>query len=148
MTDPAGSEYLEPMPQSRLGIGIAILAALLIGAALYHFSPPALSRLSAMPSLCEQLAGYRRWMQLFSAALPIPGLWLALYGRRILRSGQSPPPDAWVLHRVRIKRGPHVTRVGIALLVLGIAVTFVPLYFWTDQSRLDRASVAQVCEER
>jgi hypothetical protein len=139
------NEYLEP---SRNG-WLAVTSVLVVGAAallaLHHFSPAVMDPLSAMPSVCDELAGYRRLTQMGSLLLLAPGLWLTLYGVRILRSGQSPPPDAWVLHRVLVKRGAHVKRVGILLIATGVLVCLLPAYFWSDVSRLGRAEVGQLC---
>jgi hypothetical protein len=142
------AEYMDATPRGRLAMASVIAATVAVAWLMYAFTPTVMAPLAALPELCEELAGYRALMQRFSIVLPVPGLWLVLYGSRILKSGQSPPPGAWVLHRTLVKRGPHVTRVAVALAAVGLLVSMVPLYFWSDYSRLQTASVAQVCVEQ
>ncbi len=113
---------------------------------MFLLSPLLMAPLAATPSLCDELAGYRRLVQTISLTLPVPGLWLAFYGRRILKSGQSPPPDAWVLHRVLVKRGAHVTRVGVMLVAVGVAITLLPAYFWYGRGPVEGHEVGRICE--
>jgi hypothetical protein len=144
----ARAEYMESTPGIRLAMASVLAVGIVVAWLIYAFAPLVMAPLAALPTLCEELAGYRALMQWFSLVLPVPGLWLVLYGSRILESGQSPPPGAWVLHRTLVKRGPHVTRVAVALAAVGLLVSLVPLYFWSDQSRHERTSIAEVCIEQ
>jgi hypothetical protein len=140
-------EYLEPTRIGQLAMASVILAGLATLVMLYLLAPSVMGPMQSLPTLCAELDAYRRLIQKLSLALPIPGVWLALYGRRILKSGQSPPPGAWVLHRTLVKGGAHVKRVGWAIVAIGIVISVMPLYFWSEQSRQQRAAVAEVCEE-
>ncbi len=42
-------------------------------------------------------------------------------GRRMLRSGQCPPPDAWVWRDTKVKRGLAATRLAWAYIVSAVA---------------------------
>lgn len=139
-------QYLEPTRRGRIAVLSVIAVAALVSILVYCVAPLLMAPLSATPSLCDELAGYRRLMQWISLLLVAPGIWLALYGRRILKSGQSPPPDAWVLHRVLVKRGAHVTRVGVLLVVIGVVVTLLPAYVWHERAPAPGTAVGQVCE--
>lgn len=139
-------EYIEPTRQSRIGLTLVSLTTIGIAFVLFHFGP---TFFQAPPSLsvCEVLDHYRHMMQKGSLFLIIPGLWMCFYASKILRSGQSPPPGAWVLHRAAIKKGPHVTRVGYFLLTLGILVSVSPAYFWSDFSQFEKSKIDLVCTD-
>ena len=137
-------EYIEPTRQSRIGLALVGLAAVCLAVLLFLFGP---GYFQAPPSLtvCEVLDHYRGMMQKGSLLLIIPGLWLCYYAGRILRSGQSPAPGAWVLHRTAVKTGPHVTRVGYFILALGVLVAVSPAYFWSDISQFEQSKVDIFC---
>jgi len=137
-------EYIEPTHQSQIGLTLVGLTAVCIAFVLFHFGP-AFFQPPPTNSVCETLAHYRGMMQKGSLLLILPGLWLCFYAGRILRSGQSPAPGAWVLHRAVIKTGPHVTRVGIFLIALGIIVAVSPMYFWSDYSQFHKGSIDLAC---
>ena len=47
------------------------------------------------------------------------GLVMIWYGRKILRSGQCPPPDAWLARDTRLRRGQLAKRFGWTYIVCG-----------------------------
>lgn len=47
------------------------------------------------------------------------GLVMIWYGRKILRSGQCPPPDAWLARDTKLRRGPLAKRFGWTYIVCG-----------------------------
>lgn len=137
-------QYIEPTRQSRIGLLLVGLAAISIALVLFHFGPTFFQPPSSL-SACEDIVHYRDMMQKASLFLLVPGLWLCFYASRILRSGQSPAPGAWVLHRAAVKTGPQVTRAGYLLLALGIVVAVSPVYFWSDLSQFEKEKVSLFC---
>ena len=47
------------------------------------------------------------------------GLVMIWYGRKILRSGQCPPPDAWLARDTNVRRGQLSKRFGWAYIACG-----------------------------
>jgi hypothetical protein len=69
------------------------------------------------------------WMGLGS--LPILGLavYQILLARRILKSGQFPPPRMRVVRDTKIQTGPKAKRVAISLIVLSSIIIVLTLFF-------------------
>lgn len=139
-------EYIEPTRRSRIGLSLVGLAALSIALVLFYYGPTFFQPPSSL-SVCDNLNHYRSMMQKSSLFLILPGIWLCFYAGRILRSGQSPAPGAWVLHRAAVKTGPKVIREGYLLLALGILIAVSPAYFWSDLSEPEREKVALFCSD-
>lgn len=139
-------EYIEPTRQSRIGLLLVGLSAFSLAIVLFLFGPTFFEAPATYP-VCEALDHYRGMMQKGSLFLILPGLWLCFYASRILRSGQSPAPGAWVIHRAAIQTGPEVTQHGYFLLMLGLLIAVSPSYFWSDFSQFEKTSVALVCTD-
>jgi hypothetical protein len=137
-------EYIEPTRQSRIGLSLVGLTAIGVAFGLIYFGPTYFQPPSSH-SVCEALDHYRGMMQKGSLFLIIPGLWLCYYASRLLRTGQSPAPGAWVIHRAVIKTGPEVTQSGYFLLLLGMLIAASPSFFWSDFSQFEKENVALVC---
>lgn len=70
----------------------------------------------------------------FSALAILPAIAMIAVGRKILRSGQCPPPDAWVWRDTRIKRGREAIRMAWICIVSGalaaLACAALAAYIW------------------
>ncbi|MGZ5818472.1 MAG: hypothetical protein ACXWJD_06970 [Burkholderiaceae bacterium] len=70
----------------------------------------------------------------FSFIAMLAGLATLLYGRKILRSGQYPPNNAWVWRDTHIQRGRIAIRFGWAHVATGILMAIIgigsALYIW------------------
>lgn len=70
----------------------------------------------------------------FSALAILPAIALIVTGRKILKCGQSPAPDAWVWRDTKIKQGKEAIRIAWICIASGalaclLCVLFVA-YIW------------------
>jgi hypothetical protein len=76
----------------------------------------------------------------FAALAILPAMAMIATGRKILRCGQCPVPNAWVWRDTRIKRGGDAIRIGWICIVSGsaacLACIALSAYIWTMFERI------------
>jgi hypothetical protein len=127
-----GDEHLTPVPEaeakaeivraSRAGkISAALLVLVGIGLlALFQFYLfPVLKSTVAVTPPPHALLIVKAAFFTLSGLGALCGLVMMWYGRKILRSGQCPPPDAWLARDTKVRRGPRAQRFGWTYIVCG-----------------------------
>jgi MFS family permease len=128
-------DILLPDPRLRRAVLAVLLGAVLLGVLVIGWGLPWLSQTlltaRANGTLTFPLAC---WLFLaFTAVLAAPviwfGAWAIRFGRRVIASGQYPPPGTRVIVTTHVLRGP-ITRVaargqqvlGLGLILCGMAL--------------------------
>ena len=126
----SGDERLTPVPEAKAEIVRAtragkISAALLglVGIGLlalfqFYLFPLLKSMVAAAPPP-HGLSIVKTAFIALGGLGTLCGLVMIWYGRKILRSGQCPPPDAWLARDTRLRRGPLAKRFGWTYIVCG-----------------------------
>lgn len=140
-------EFIEPTREGRRNFIVLLVCLLAFGAAL-HFvlAPHFLSFLNTLP-LCDQLT----WLQgslLLILVVPVSlaVCWAILHARQLLLHQQSPLPNAWVLRRTPIKRGPKVRWQAYALLAWSALVMICAVWGWFKLGDIFAALSPQACK--
>lgn len=138
-------DFLEPSPQARRNIILLYLSALAVGCLVrFWILPQVLGHIQSLP-MCDQLPWYRSLLLgvIFTPALA--GIWMLFQARRLLISGQLPPPDTWVFRRTPIVRGASVRWRAYAGIALSLVVCASPVEGWRIVSGLPFFSPPKVC---
>ncbi|WP_455370942.1 hypothetical protein [Petrachloros mirabilis] len=143
MTD----EFVEPTREGRRNFIVLLVCLLAFGAAL-HFvlTPHFLSFLNTLP-LCDQLT----WLQgsllvILVVPMSLAVCWAIPHARQLLLHQQSPLPNAWVLRRTPIKRGPRVRWQAYALLAWSALVIIFSVWGWFKMGDIFAALSPQACK--
>lgn len=119
-------EFLEAFPRSRRGLILLLVSVVALAATVQFWLGPALfAHIESLP-VCAQRPWWQALLIGTVGLLPVIALWSVGQARRILRSGQVPPPGTWVLRRTPIRRGAIARRRAYLLLAyaaLTLAVT-------------------------
>lgn len=139
-------EFIEPTREGRRNFILLLVSIVLLGA-LLHFllAPRFLAFLNTLPP-CDQLP----WLQgslLTILVIPV-GLalvWAIPHARQLLRFQQHPLPNAWVLRRTPITRGPKVRRYALGLLAWSALLIIFSFWAWFKISDIFLALTPQQC---
>jgi len=122
-------DFIDPTPESRRKLLWLIAAVLLLGAlATYWLLPWFRTQMQVLPP-CEAIRLARWALLVFLLSLPLTAMgWALPLAWRLCKTGQFPPPGAWVLRRTPIRRGRAV-RIRVVALVLW-SVLSIALAIW------------------
>ena len=88
---------------------------------------PWLTRYLGTPAPDLAAQHFTRFMQGFAAFLVLMALWMAAYAWRIFRSGQVPPPSAWVLRRAP-RTGREARAAGLVVSLCAAALVALAFF--------------------
>ena len=125
--------YLDPTTNGRLKLASLAVAGMLFVAAVKAYWPMLMGHITSLP-FCEQLPWYQGMLLWACSLCPFAVLVLIRHARRILASGQVPPPGTLVFFRTPIKRGRTAllhayTSIAVAGTSVVVAI-FVAARVW------------------
>jgi hypothetical protein len=117
----SAAEYFVPTAAARVKAVVSLVAILLWGFTHHLWFAPLIEQIDTC-ALCSTLWA-TRVTAVYLALLPMPAcLWFAHSASQILKSGQNPPPQSWLLFKVRLYRGVRA-RISAYLLTFAAFVT-------------------------
>jgi hypothetical protein len=133
-------DMIRASSRGRLLSAAAVAMAIALLALFQFFVLPFISKsLNANPS--QQTIAHLKYLFIGFAALAIlPAIAMIATGRKILRCGQCPLPNAWVWRDTGIKRGSDAIRIGWICIASGVVVCVsciaLAAYIWTMFDRI------------
>lgn len=140
-------EFIEPTREGRRNFVLLLACLIAFGTALHFFFVPRfLAFLESLPP-CDQLPWLERSL-LAMLLLPVTLalFWAIPHARKLLLFQQSPLPNAWVLLRTPIKRGPRVRWQAYALLAWSALVMICAVWGWFKLGDIFAALSHQACK--
>jgi hypothetical protein len=134
------SEVVRATPRGRLLSTLLVaLAIALLGFFQWYVLPFIGTALADNPT--PQSIGTLKTIFIGFAALAIlPAIVMVATGRKILLTGQSPQPDAWVWRDTRIKHGRDASRIGWFCILSGalacLACLGIVAFIWATFDRI------------
>ena len=118
-------EYYVPSVASRKKAVAAIAGFLLWGFTHDTLIPPLVKQID-LYAVCSNLWAVRL-VAIYMALLPMPlCIWFAYTANQILKYGQNPPPNTWLLFKVRLYRGLRARIGAYSLAVAAFATALIP----------------------
>ena len=99
----------------------------LVSIAMHFWWHPFMAFVGALP-LCKEIPWHQGIAIAFSLLFLLDVVLLSRASAKIFRYGQTPPPDAWVWGRRRIRRGWRATIAGY--LTIAYALAFAAALIW------------------
>jgi hypothetical protein len=125
-------DLLEPTPRGRRNLILLCIGAVAVAFALKIWLMPTLfGYINSLP-VCDQLPWWRAVLISTVALLPLAAVQSTLYARKLIKSGQNPPPGTWVFRRTPIKRG-RMVRVQAYAILLAAALMLVLTWYSAHQ---------------
>ena len=118
--------FLQPTAQTRTKVLAAAALWLALAVAMEIWWTPFMTYVSALP-VCAGLPYLRSISMAFAVLFGLASYACLRSGVRILRTGESPVPTAWVLFRTRIKTGWRAKADGLAMLTVAVLLAASPL---------------------
>lgn len=134
MTEPASSSgILRATPRTRLLLSVLLgLALTLLLLCLFVAIPFLEKALNTIPS--SNLNAIKDILIGFACIAMLAGVGTIFSGRKILRSGQYPPADAWVWRDTIIRHGSSAIKFGWLHIAIGALICTIGLgstfYVW------------------
>jgi hypothetical protein len=133
-------DVIRATPRGRVLSVVLIALAIALLAFFQLFVLPSIQSVLGASPLPNTIATLKYIFSGFAALAIVPAIAMIATGRKILRSGQYPPPNAWVWRDTRIKRGRDAIRIAWICIIAGalaglICAAFVA-YIWVMFDRI------------
>jgi len=118
-------DILRATPRGKVLSAGLIVLGLAVLAFFQMYLLPLLQSALRPPLVPNAIASLKFMFAGLTALAIIPSIAMVLIGRKILESGQCPPPHAWVWRDTRIKRGRDAIRLAWISIVSGVLAALI-----------------------
>lgn len=133
-------DILRATPRGKALSTALIVLALAALTFLQIYLLPSLQTALRPPLAPDAIASLKFMFAGFTALAILPAIAMIIIGKKILESGQCPPPNAWVWRDTRIKRGRNAIRIAWISIVSGtlaaLACAVLAAYVWIMFDRI------------
>lgn len=126
--NPSEPEFLRTDARQRRNIALLMAAMIVFAIAFFFFGLPALNAWVQAGSTAAALHKFALVCYAIAALLLIAAGWVAVYARRVLRSGQFPPPGTWVFNDTPLRRGAAARIRAQGTLVVALCLVLFAAY--------------------
>lgn len=125
---PSDSAFLRTDARQRRNLAVLMAGLVVLAVVFFFFGLPRLTAWVHAGTTAAVLRKLGIVCDVFAVLLLLTALWAAGYARRVLRSGQFPPPGTWVLRDTPLQHGAAARMRGWAVGIVAVCCGLFAIY--------------------